>query len=271
MLSRFQNVTTSPSRTIKNFVTVFISVSIILLAVTLIPNIPKITGSGVYMYETDFTGTDPNSIVNIGDVVEVTQILWGTWNACYKGINATSTTGTSSLICIHAEFVNNPYNFTVEGENNTQATVQQLWIRVLFLQLIGLIFAIFIALLLLVRCFDLKRQSKRLSAAGTDPGKAKVWNFTNILTALLWVWITIIVICNAIVLTLIQKEMQTLGPGVNTKPAPGFWLPVTADAFILVTFFVVIGCIKSRTKLKKVEDLPVMPQGVFMSVPLGSA
>ena len=78
-----------------------------------------------------------------------------------------------------------------------------------------------------------------------DPGKERVCNLTNFLALLLWVWVTIVVIGNGVVLTLIQKEMQSLAEGfgstvtVNTKPALGSSTPTFSDeshSYHLVSF-----------------------------------
>ena len=50
-------------------------------------------------------------------------------------------------------------------------------------------------------------------------------NLTSALVAFLFVWITIVVVGNSIVLGKIDTEMQSLGTGTSTsvitKPAPG--------------------------------------------------
>lgn len=128
----------------------------------------------------------------------------------------------------------------------------------------------------------LSRQAVRYSAANINPGKQSWCNTTNLLTAFLWVWITIVVICSIAVVYSIQKEMQLLGPEVNTQPAPGsstptfpvnltltiwrlsfricftigFWLPVAADAFIFVTVILVV-CLVKQNVIKSKEIVTI--------------
>jgi hypothetical protein len=79
------------------------------------------------------------------------------------------------------------------------------------------------------------RQHNRDSAAGLtrgfEPEKEGVCNISNLLAFLLWVWVTIVVIGNGIVLTRIQKEMQLLGSGVTTKAALGSSTTIFPDEF----------------------------------------
>jgi len=216
----------------------FILVSIVLLGVTLLPQI--------FIYKTDFTGSNVpvsigNSSFSSSSFQGVTNITWGTWLACVS--NANSTT------CTQRDWINNPYTFTIENADNVHVTVQQFWPRVLFLQLIGVMFAVFIVFVLLVRVCCLNMQSERTSYV--DPGKEKACNTANLLTASLCVWITIVVICNVVVLYSIHKEMQSLGTGVKTTPALGFWMPVAADLFILIASILVIRFIKYKVAKSK--------------------
>lgn len=236
--------TIAPSSATGYFILFFILVSIILLGVTLLPK--------TFIYETDFT--DLNNLSQVDSDTKVTKILWGTWQAC-----VVNTTSNTTLLCTGDHWISHPYNLTIKTGTNFQATVRKLWVQILFLQLVGLIFAVFIVIVLWMRMYLLARRSRqynRDSAAGlrVEPEKERVCNLSNILAFLLWVWITAVVIGNGIVLTWIQNEMQLLGSGVTTKAALGFWLPVAADGFTLVTAALFFLLIKSKVnKGKEVE------------------
>jgi len=229
--------TIAPSSASGYFILFFILVSIILLGVTLLPQI--------FIYETDFT--DLNNLSQIGNDQGVTKILWGTWQAC-----AVNITSNNTMSCTGDHWISNPYNFTIENGSQVQATVNKLWLEVLFMQLIGLIFAVFIVIVLWMRMYCLARKSTRYnrdSAAGlalSEPKKERTCNLSNIFAFLLWVWVTIVVIGNGVILTRIQKEMQLLGSGVTTKAALGFWLPVAADGFTLVTAALFVLLVRTR-------------------------
>ena len=76
--------------------------------------------------------------------------------------------------------------------------------------------------------YCLARKSRRYNrdsvaglTRGVEPEKERVCNLSNFLTFLLWVWVTIVVIGNGVVLKSIQTEMQSLGRGVTTNPTLG--------------------------------------------------
>ena len=65
------------------------------------------------------------------------------------------------------------------------------------------------------------RDSFAGSTRGVEPEKESVCNLSKFLTFLLWVWVTIVVIGNGVVLKSIKTEMQSLGRGVTTNPTLG--------------------------------------------------
>ena len=113
--------------------------------------------------------------------------------------------------------------------------------------------------------------------AHREPKRERVCNLSNFLTFLLWVWVTIVVIGNGVVLKSIQNEMQSLGEGITTKPALGlsislfqmnltltiwllsfrigFWLPVAADGFSLVAAALFIILIRTTVYKSQVATI----------------
>lgn len=241
-----------PSTAVWTILFGLIIISVILLALTLIPSIA--------MYETDFSFNGSQSDLNIGNFGGVTQILWGTWRACYSSSPTNTLCSGTDL----PKNLLNPYSFVIEsaGTGNS-ASVKQLWLHVMFLQVIGLIFAAFIGLLLILRRSALIccGQKVKLDSEG-NPKKERTCtqNITNILTGILFLWITIIVILNIVVVLNIKAEMLTLDLGENvsvvTKPAVGFWLPVIADVVTFLVCIVVLFVIRRRVKKDiEMEDI----------------